>query len=137
MRYPTMTAALLLGALSYPALAQSPAEHEGHHSEASQAPAATSSTPPASQSGSMMGGGMTGGGMMGGGMMGRGKMDGETGPLPGFRVIFALMDADGDGTISLTEFQAAHERIFKAMDSNKDGRLTEDEMRAFMRGGMK
>jgi Ca2+-binding EF-hand superfamily protein len=45
-----------------------------------------------------------------------------------------LMDADGDGTISLQEFQAAHERIFKAMDANKDGRLTPEEMQAFMQG---
>jgi Ca2+-binding EF-hand superfamily protein len=44
------------------------------------------------------------------------------------------MDSDGDGTISLQEFQAAHERIFKAMDANKDGRLTLDEIRAFMQG---
>jgi hypothetical protein len=47
---------------------------------------------------------------------------------------FTLMDGDGDGTISLTEFQVAHERIFKAMDSNKDGRLTHEEMQAFMHG---
>jgi Ca2+-binding EF-hand superfamily protein len=40
------------------------------------------------------------------------------------RIVFSLMDSDGDGTISLQEFQAAHERIFKAMDANKDGRLT-------------
>ena len=40
------------------------------------------------------------------------------------RMLFSLMDSDGDGTISLQEFQAAHERIFKAMDANKDGRLT-------------
>jgi Ca2+-binding EF-hand superfamily protein len=39
-------------------------------------------------------------------------------------ILFALMDADGDGTISLQEFQAAHERIFKAMDANKDGKVT-------------
>jgi Ca2+-binding EF-hand superfamily protein len=45
------------------------------------------------------------------------------------RIIFALMDTDGDGTISLQEWQAAHERIFKAMDANKDGRLTLDEIR--------
>ena len=49
-------------------------------------------------------------------------------------MMFALMDGDGDGTISLTEFQVAHERIFKAMDSNKDGRLTQEEMQAFMHG---
>ena len=45
-----------------------------------------------------------------------------------------MMDSDGDGTVSLQEFQAAHERIFKAMDANKDGRLTVDEVQAFMRG---
>jgi hypothetical protein len=50
------------------------------------------------------------------------------------RMMFALMDADGDGTISLDEFKAAHERIFKAMDANKDGKLTPEEMLAFMRG---
>jgi Ca2+-binding EF-hand superfamily protein len=38
------------------------------------------------------------------------------------------MDADGDGAISLQEFQAAHERIFKGADSNKDGRLTPEEI---------
>jgi Ca2+-binding EF-hand superfamily protein len=50
------------------------------------------------------------------------------------RMIFALMDTDGDGTIELPEFQAAHERIFKAMDSNKDGHLTLEELETFMRG---
>jgi len=49
-------------------------------------------------------------------------------------MMFALMDADGDGTISLQEFQAAHERIFRAMDVNKDGKLTPEEMQAFIHG---
>jgi Ca2+-binding EF-hand superfamily protein len=77
--------------------------------------------------------GHEGAGMMGGGMMGRGMMGGM-GPPVIMRMMFALMDGDGDGTISLTEFQVAHERIFKAMDSNKDGRLTQEEMQAFMHG---
>lgn len=77
------------------------------------------------------------GGMMGRGMMGHGMMrGGAMGPPIMFRMMFALMDGDGDGTISLTEFQVAHERIFKAMDSNKDGRLTQEEMQAFMHGTM-
>jgi 1,4-dihydroxy-2-naphthoyl-CoA synthase len=81
--------------------------------------------------GGMMGRGMMGGGMMGRGMMGGGMMMGT--PIM-MRMLFALMDADGDGTISLQEFQAAHERIFKALDTNKDGRLTPEEMQGFMQG---
>ena len=69
-------------------------------------------------------------GMMGRGMMGEGAM----GPPMMLRIMFALMDSDGDGTIELPEFLSAHERIFKAMDSNKDGRLTLEEMQAFMHG---
>ena len=50
------------------------------------------------------------------------------------RIIFSLMDADGDGTVSLQEFQAAHERNFKAMDADHDGTVSFEEMQAFMRG---
>jgi Spy/CpxP family protein refolding chaperone len=46
--------------------------------------------------------------MMGCSMMGRGGMMGHGAAM---RVIFALMDSDGDGTVSLQEFQAAHEKI--------------------------
>jgi hypothetical protein len=77
--------------------------------------------------------GMPGGGMMRGMMRGRMMAHRAMMRLP-FRIIFALMDTDGDGTVSLSEFQAAHEKIFKAMDANKDGVLTMEEMLAFMRG---
>jgi hypothetical protein len=73
-----------------------------------------------------MGPGMMGrGGMLGPGTMGRGMM---------MRMMFSLMDADGDGAVSLQEFQAAHERIFRGMDANKDGRLSLEEIQAFMQG---
>ena len=62
--------------------------------------------------GGMLCGDMMGRGTMGRGMMGSGMMGGRAMGSPMmFRMIFALMD-DGDGEISLQEFQAAHERIF-------------------------
>jgi DNA-binding response OmpR family regulator len=45
---------------------------------------------------------------------------------------FASLDSDGDGLISLQEFQAVYERIFNAMDTDKDGSLTLEEIQDFM-----
>jgi hypothetical protein len=61
------------------------------------------------------------GAMMGPGMMGPGMM----------RMMIILMDVDGDGSLSLQEAQAGHERIFRAIDANKDGRVTFEEMQSF------
>jgi hypothetical protein len=62
---------------------------------------------------------------MGGGM-GHGAM---------MQVVFALMDADGNGTLSLQEVQDAHARIFSHMDANNDGELTKAEIRTFFQAG--
>jgi hypothetical protein len=53
----------------------------------------------------------------------------------GMRVMFVLMDTDGDGALSLEEFQTAHAKIFKVIDANKDGKVTPEEMELFMSGG--
>ena len=51
------------------------------------------------------------------------------------RMMLVLMDADGDGAISLAEFQAVQERLFKAIDINKDGRVTVEEIEQFIGRG--
>jgi hypothetical protein len=63
--------------------------------------------------------------MMGGGMMGHGMM----------HMMVVMMDTDGDGAVSQEEYQAVHARMFNAMDLNKDGKLTSDEMQQFMWNG--
>lgn len=134
MRRRTTAAALLFATLSFPAFAQPATDHNADHAGQNQVPPPTQMESPPGQSPERKGM-MRGGDMMGRGMKGHGVMGGEgMGPPIMFRMIFALMDADGDGTVSLPEFQVAHERIFKAMDSNKDGKLTREEMLAFMHG---
>src|SRR5258708_26609606 len=64
---------------------------------------------------------------MGRGGMGLGRAN--------MRMLFVLMDTDGDGTVSLQAFQAARQRIFKAMNARMEGRITLDEVRAFRQGG--
>lgn len=38
------------------------------------------------------------------------------------------MDKDGDGAVSLKEFNAFHAERFKEMDANKDGKVAADEL---------
>ncbi|HSP25976.1 MAG TPA: EF-hand domain-containing protein [Saliniramus sp.] len=63
------------------------------------------------------------------GAMGHGAMRGA-----GMRIMFAIMDADGDGALTLEEIQDFHERIFNAVDQDSDGEVTMDEIRTFFAG---
>ena len=87
----------------------------------------------------MKGDGMRGEGMTGHGLMCHGNRRGHgsmMGPDPRqMRFMMILLDTDGDGALSLEEVQTAHARIFKAVDANKDGKVTLDEIQIFFRGG--
>jgi hypothetical protein len=115
-----------------------------HHPDATVAQATLSSEPedtagqvPGSQPGQpgMMPPGMMGQGMMGGmmqpGMMGAMPMMGMHGHTMKF--MFAIADADGDGALSFQEVTTIHKRIFDAVDVNKDGKVTPQEVQSFMR----
>jgi Ca2+-binding EF-hand superfamily protein len=83
---------------------------------------------------SIIGPGMMGPGRMG--MMHRGMIDMDRGammPRHMMKLMFAIADADGDGTLSFEEVTAIHKRIFNAMDANKDGKVSFEELEAFMR----
>ena len=45
--------------------------------------------------------------------------------------IMPLLDKNGDGMCSRSEFMQAHQRIFDAVDANGDGQISEDEMQRF------
>ncbi|WP_352128636.1 EF-hand domain-containing protein [Mesorhizobium sp. dw_380] len=63
-------------------------------------------------------------GGMGAGMMHGAKM----------RIMFAIVDADGDGSLSQTEVQNFIGRIFNAVDENGDGSVDMEEIRSFFHG---
>jgi hypothetical protein len=74
-------------------------------------------------------------GMMGQGMGMTGRGMGMMGPRQGMRLMMILMDTDGDGALSLEEVQAAHAKIFKTVDTDKNGKVTSEEMQIFFVGG--
>lgn len=64
-------------------------------------------------------------------MMRHGGMMGHDGMM---RIMFAIMDADGDGALTLSEVQDTHARIYKHIDADKNGKVTPQEMQEFFRG---
>lgn len=54
------------------------------------------------------------------------------------QTLFALMDADGNGVVSLEEAQAfmaiATQRVFNGVDADGSGEVTLEELRAFIQG---
>ena len=74
--------------------------------------------------------GMHGRGMHGFGRgMGAGVMHGAR-----MKIMFAVIDANSDGSLSLQEVQDFHSRIFKALDRNGDGGVRLDEIEFFFHG---
>nr|WP_319516855.1 EF-hand domain-containing protein [uncultured Cohaesibacter sp.] len=70
--------------------------------------------------GDMMSKGMMGSPMMAQSMMSQGMMMNPD-------MMIVMLDTDGDGSLSLKEFQSMHERMFAFMDKNKDGQLEASE----------
>ena len=73
-----------------------------------------------------MGPGMMDGDDWGPGMMGPGMMMGRG--MMGPQMMIIMMDTNGDGKLSLDEFQAMHKRMFNYLDANGDGQIEMDEL---------
>jgi hypothetical protein len=56
----------------------------------------------------------------------------------GLKIFFAVMDSNGDGRLTLDEINDFHARIFRAMDKDQKGYITEEDITDFFitrRGG--
>ena len=51
------------------------------------------------------------------------------------RMMFAIVDADGDGALSIEEVNDFHSRIFNAVDQDGDGSVTMEEIEDFFHAG--
>ncbi|MGX9117095.1 EF-hand domain-containing protein [Mesorhizobium sp. BHbsci] len=144
MRAAALAAIVAAGATAI-AAAQTTAA-DPHHTTVAQAPSPEPGGMAGQDQGAqpaqpgMMGQGMMGQGMghsmMGGGMMQPGMM----GAMPMMRmrghmmkIMFAIADTNGDSALSFEEITAIHKRIFDKVDANKDGKVTTEEVQAFMR----
>ncbi|RUW77473.1 EF-hand domain-containing protein [Mesorhizobium sp. M1E.F.Ca.ET.063.01.1.1] len=67
-------------------------------------------------------------------MMGERSMEAGMMHGAGMRMIFAIIDADGDGALSRTEVQDFIGRIFNAVDENGDDSVDMEEIQSFFHG---
>ncbi len=125
-------AAVVVAGVTAAASAQTSAV-DPHHPNTTVAQATPPSGTMGQGSGAQPGQPGMGQGMMGGMPMGRmrGQMAGMHGH--GMRIMFAIVDANGDGALSFDEVMIIHKRIFDQVDANKDSKVTPEEMQAFMR----
>lgn len=86
------------------------------------------------QTAKTMQGDMMSKGMMGSPMMSQTMMSQSMMMNPDMMIV--MLDTDGDGSLSLEEFQSMHERMFAYMDKNKDGKLEASEFASHHAGGM-
>ena len=49
------------------------------------------------------------------------------------KIMFAIVDLDGGGTLSFEEVTVVHKRIFDRIDANKDRKVSPEELQRFMR----
>ncbi|MBY3514169.1 EF-hand domain-containing protein [Rhizobium laguerreae] len=119
-RLPTITMLALLGAVGAMGIA----------SAQTKSPDAAQSEDKPDADGSEMMPGMMGRNMMPSGMYPGMRM----GPMRGhmMKIMFVIADSDGDNAISFEELTAIHKRVFDAVDANNDGKVTTEEMQAFM-----
>ena len=125
-------AAVVVAGVTAAASAQTSAV-DPHHPNTTVAQATPPSGTMGQGSGAQPGQPGMGQGMMGGMPMGRmrGQMAGMHGH--GMKIMFAIVDANGDGALSFDEVTIIHKRIFDRVDANKDSKVTPEEMQAFMR----
>ncbi|MBZ9775479.1 hypothetical protein [Mesorhizobium sp. CO1-1-8] len=55
----------------------------------------------------------------------------------GMRLMFGLLDTNGDGSLSEGEVQGAVGRILSSIDENDDGKIDLDETQSYMHGSSK
>lgn len=134
----TALAAIVAFGATAGAIAQTAAS-DPHHADTQ----ITQTTPPAEPedtTGQDQGAQPGQGGMMGQGMMGGMMQPRMTSGMPMMamhghmmKIMFAVIDTNGDGGISFEELTTVEKRIFDKVDVNKDGKVTPEEVQTFMR----